>query len=122
MGISFTYNKNLKPLAKELRKARNLAEALIWRELKNKNFCGMNFDRQKPIGRFIADFCCEKSKIILEIDGSSHLGRDDLDAERDAYLDAAGFKTIRIQAEDVKYNLDLVLQWLEKEVRRLRAD
>ena len=52
------YNPHLRERAKELRKAGNLCEALMWRQLRNKNFKGYDFDRQKIIGNFIVDFFC----------------------------------------------------------------
>ena len=118
LGTSFLYNKKLKPRANELRKDRNLSEALLWRELKNRQMLGLNFDRQKVIGNFIADFACEDKRIIIEVDGTSHIGREEYDRERDEYLTGAGFRVIRISTDDVKYNLDLTLQYLKEKIQR----
>jgi very-short-patch-repair endonuclease len=38
-----------------------------------------------------------ESKINIEIDGSSHRGREEKDAERDAFLRSRGWKVIRIK-------------------------
>ena len=97
-----------------MRQGGNLAEVLMWQELKNRKFCGLKFSRQKTIGNYIADFACESGKIIIEVDGISHIGREEYDIERDAYLEGAGFKVIRVDAEDVKYNFDSTLKQLKK--------
>ena len=34
--------------------------------------CGYDFDRQRPIDRFIVDFYCQELMLAIEIDGSSH--------------------------------------------------
>ena len=47
---------DLKERAKKLRKAGNLSEVLFWNQVKNKQFSGLDFDRQKIIGDYIVDF------------------------------------------------------------------
>ena len=67
------YNKNLKPLARELRKHGTKGEAMLWKEaLKAKQMMGYQFNRQFPIGNYIVDFISRKLKLIIEVDGSSH--------------------------------------------------
>ncbi len=50
-------NKNLKYLARNLRKNMTEAEKLLWSKLRRKNL-GVKFRRQTPIGKFIVDFFC----------------------------------------------------------------
>ena len=66
------FNPALKERAKELRKAGNLAEALLWKELKSKKFHNLDFYRQKIIGNYIVDFLNANYGIVIEIDGGSH--------------------------------------------------
>jgi hypothetical protein len=56
--VSLPYNPNLKERAKQLRQAGNLSEVLFWNQLKNKQFRGFDFDRQKIVGNYIVDFYC----------------------------------------------------------------
>ena len=91
----------------------------MWRQLQNKKFLGLQFDKQKVIGNFIADFCCESKKIIIEVDGESHANREEYDAERDAYLQGASFTVLRVSTADVKYNMDGVLCWLQSQIETL---
>ncbi len=59
-------------IAKKLRKEMTEAEKLVWYYLKAKNFFGLKFRRQEPIGKYIVDFVCYDKKLIIEIDGGQH--------------------------------------------------
>ena len=43
------YNPELKQLARKLRNDSTHGEILLWNELKNKQFYGHDFHRQKPL-------------------------------------------------------------------------
>ena len=103
------YNPKLKERAKELRKAENLSEVLLWNQLKNRKFNGFDFDRQKIIGNYIVDFYCVNCGVVIEIDGDSHVGKREYDAERDAFLRGLGLTIIRIGDAEVKRNMDGVM-------------
>ena len=64
-------NKRLKEVARDLRKAGNEAEILLWKQLRRKQLCNLDFDRQRIIGSFIVDFYCPEKRVIIEIDGGS---------------------------------------------------
>ncbi len=110
------FNPNLKDRARELRKAGNLSEVLLWNQVKNKQFLGLDFDRQKIIGNYIVDFYCKNLGIIVEIDGSSHDEKVEYDEERDNYLESLGLKILHIQDMDIKRNLGGVMEFLELEI------
>ena len=57
-------NKSLHGLTKSLRNNGTMAEAVLWRYLKNKNAFGYNFHRQKNIGNYIVDFYCPKLHLV----------------------------------------------------------
>jgi very-short-patch-repair endonuclease len=103
----------LKERARTLRRAGNLSEVLLWNQLKNKQFSGMDFDRQKIIGNYIVDFYCAEKRVVLEIDGRSHDDKLDYDAERDAYLTGLDLTVIHIQDSEVKTNLAGVMHFLQ---------
>jgi very-short-patch-repair endonuclease len=50
------YNKNLKQLSRNLRNNSTLSEVILWNELRAGKLRGYKFNRQKPIGSYIADF------------------------------------------------------------------
>ncbi|HPC35783.1 MAG TPA: DNA methyltransferase [Candidatus Marinimicrobia bacterium] len=109
------YNPSLKERAKELRKAGNLSEVLFWNQVKNKQFLGLDFDRQKIVGNYIVDFYCKNLGIVIEIDGESHNDKIDYDKERDQYLRGLGLKVIHIFDIDIKKNLNDVMEFLKQE-------
>ena len=110
--MSLPFNPKLKERAKALRKAGFVHEALLWNQLKRKNFKGLDFDRQKIIGNYIVDFFCAERCVVIEADGVSHEGREEYDAERDDYLRSFGLTVIRIAVKDILQNMDGVLAFL----------
>jgi very-short-patch-repair endonuclease len=104
-------------LSKTLRRARNLrhnqteAETRLWWRLRNRNLNGFKFNRQEPIGPFIADFLCHDKKLIVEVDGVTHGDAHEVafDEKRTAYLQARGYRVLRVQNHDVFTMLDDVL-------------
>ena len=106
------YNPLLRDRARELRKAGNLSEVLLWKKLSKKQFKGYDFDRQKIIGDFIVDFYCLDCGVVIEVDGSSHDNKTEYDAERDAFLKGLGLTVIRITDTDVLHKLDHVMRML----------
>ena len=111
----FSYNKQLKNLARANRKAGNLPEALLWYELK-QNKMGVSFVRQRPIGNYIADFYCRERKLVIEIDGSSHDNKYEYDVARDEYMQKLGIRVLRISDKDVKKDMPNVLIWIKHNI------
>ena len=109
---SLPFNPSLRERAKELRKAGNLSEVLLWKQFHKKKFKGYDFDRQKIIGNYIVDLYCLNCGVIIEVDGSSHDGKEEYDNEREWYFTKLGLTVIRIQASDVLNRLDEVMQML----------
>ena len=82
-------------------------EAILWEELRARRL-GPKFRRQVPIGRFIADFVCVESRLVIEVDGESH---DDAvrDRTRDRWFLNSGWTVLRVDDADVLERLDHVL-------------
>ncbi|MEQ8238899.1 MAG: DUF559 domain-containing protein [Cyclobacteriaceae bacterium] len=110
--FSLPFNPKLKDRAKALRKAGNLSEVLFWQEVRNKQFRGLDFDRQKIIGNYIVDFYCPNCQVVVEIDGSSHDDKQEYDAARDAYLEGLGLTVIHIDDLEVKKRLKSLMNEL----------
>lgn len=87
--------------ARRLRREQTVAERLLWAELRRRR---MNFRRQVPIGRYVADFVHFASDLIVEIDGYYHEQPDAQarDAVRTAWLEAQGFRVIRFAEKPVR--------------------
>lgn len=107
------YNPKLKARAKALRKAGNLSEVLLWNQLKNKQFKGLDFDRQKIIGDYIVDFFFANCNVVIEIGGNSHDDKQSYDDGIDSFLKELGLTIIHILDVDVKNNLSGVIILLE---------
>ena len=97
--------------ARELRQPQTPAETTLWRVLRNRSL-QYKFRRQHPIENFIVDFYCAQAKLCIEIDGSSHWepSQAEYDAARTAYLEESGGTVIRFTNDDVRYNLDAVIE------------
>jgi very-short-patch-repair endonuclease len=85
--------------ARSLRQGDNIAEAVIWNELKAGRLAGYKFVRQMPVGPYFADFCCRKAKLIVELDGSQHADSEH-DRCRDELLRALGYSVLRFWSHD----------------------
>lgn len=95
--------------ARRLRAAGNDAEAVLWSELKARRLNGHKFVRQWPVGPYIADFACREKKLIVELDGSQHLGSAH-DESRDAFLNGLGFSVLRVWSVDMLRERQAVLE------------
>jgi very-short-patch-repair endonuclease len=107
--------------AREMRHPQTPVETTVWRYLRNRNL-GFKFRRQHPIVRFIIDFYCAELKLCIEIDGDTHLEQDqqEYDAARTEYLEFLGRKVIRFTIEDVRYNLQAVIQAIRETCNELK--
>ena len=59
--------------ARQMRRDPTPAERKLWHKLRNHRLAGLKFRRQQPLGPFIADFCCPSAKLVVEVDGVSHI-------------------------------------------------
>jgi very-short-patch-repair endonuclease len=96
--------------ARRLRRAQTDAERTLWFRLRDRRLAGLKFRRQMPIGSYIADFCCEHARLIIELDGGQHADRNAQDMKRTADLAAYGYLVLRFWNNDVINNIDGVLE------------
>ena len=115
------YNPRLKQIARMLRNNMTLAEILLWNKLKNKQLCGFDFHRQKPIDEFVVDFFCPKLLLAIEIDGSSHEGKLERDSQRQREIEKFGVRFLRFSDEEVRRDLesvvDAIARWVDTQGR-----
>jgi very-short-patch-repair endonuclease len=117
MKLYANNNKHLKKYSTALRNHSTLSEALLWNCLKN-NQLGYRFTRQKIIENYIVDFYCPKLKLVIEIDGSTHESKIIDDIKRDLYLESKNIKVLRIGDDDVKNNLDGVVNYITEYIKK----
>ena len=94
--------------ARALRQDSNRPEQLLWQRLRGGQL-GFRFRRQEPIGRFIVDFVCMTTRLVIEVDGDSH-NDPAKDARRDAELEDLGFRVRRFWNSQIYENLDGVVE------------
>lgn len=92
-----TYRSDLKAKARRLRSNMTDAEKRLWLHLRRKQILGVQFFRQLPIGEYIVDFHAPTMKLVIELDGSQHMGRGAIsyDTIRTSYLKSFGFNVMR---------------------------
>jgi len=106
------YDRKLKLTSRRLRADMTDSEQILWSRLRKKQLQSTQFYRQKPIGTYIVDFYAPKAKLVVEVDGSQHLGLEhgQNDAERDAYLTSEGLLVLRFSNMQVLQELDAVVE------------
>jgi len=96
--------------ARRLRRNMTPAEQTLWDALKGKQLDGLKFRPQHPVGPFILDFWCPARKLVVELDGGSHDGREAEDEARTQRLQDYGYRVIRFRNEEVLTDLPSVLE------------
>lgn len=95
--------------AKELRAELTPAEQKLWQILRAGR-AGVKFQRQVVIAPYIADFASRSSKLVIELDGETHVGREDYDERRTAYLEMRGYRVLRFTNSEMMKNPEGVMR------------
>jgi len=98
--------------SRELRSSMTGSEIILWRYLRRKQILDLKFNRQKPLGNYIADFYADKIRLIIEIDGAQHFSDDGIlyDRKRDKDIENLNIKVLRFTNMDIFKNLNAVLE------------
>jgi very-short-patch-repair endonuclease len=107
--------------ARRLRRDETFAEKRLWQQLRNRQFEGLKFVRQAPVGPYIADFLCRELKLILEVDGATHSTDAELarDRQRTHHLKDLGYMVFRLQNDEVVNGMDEVLTLIREALARV---
>lgn len=108
------YLEELREISRRNRRKLTKAEANIWYQLLKNKKIGYKFTKQKPLNRFVLDFYCSELLIAIEVDGSSHIKKENYDNERDKFLNCLNIKTIRFTNDEVFNNINKVKNELIK--------
>ncbi|MEZ5787672.1 MAG: endonuclease domain-containing protein [Xanthobacteraceae bacterium] len=92
----------------------------MWRLLRDRRFEGLKFRRQFPFQNYILDFVCFKPRVVIEIDGSQHIGAV-RDQHRAKALQKEGFEIIRYWNNDLLQRPASVLEDLFHRLGRLKT-
>ncbi|RYG28265.1 DUF559 domain-containing protein [bacterium] len=92
-------DRRLISLSRSFRRRSTSSEAWLWDHLRGRKLAGLKFRRQVPIDRFVADFVCNESKVIVELDGSGHERHTEHDLQRKQVLESLGYLVLRFGSE-----------------------
>ncbi|MBB4839551.1 very-short-patch-repair endonuclease [Sphingomonas kyeonggiensis] len=103
--------------ARELRNNPTLTELAVWHLISRYRPA---FTRQHILAPFIIDLACREAKLGVEFDGSQHIANAKQDERRTAYLEAEGWRIIRLWNSEVLSNPEGAVQHiLERTAERL---
>ena len=108
--------KTEKEKRRNLRNNSTYTEKVLWLSLRKKQIHNVRFLRQYSVNRFIIDFYSPKIKLAIEVDGSSHIGKEEYDLARQNYIETFGIEFIRFTNEQVMGNTDKVIAEIKKVV------
>lgn len=95
--------------ARNLRRNSTDAEKRLWRALRSK-LPDYKWRRQMPVGPYFVDFACFAEKLIVELDGGQHAEAARYDEARTRFIEAQGYRVLRLWNNDVLTNTDGVLE------------
>lgn len=110
-------NKELVPVAKQLRKNMTKEERHLWYDFLRSY--PLHIYRQRVLGKYIVDFYCAKAKLVIELDGSQHYDEENMkkDAERTTFLEGYGLKVIRISNREINQNFRGVCEYIDAQIK-----
>ena len=110
------YNPILEERAKKLRKNMTFSEVKLWKELKNGQMMGYDFDRQRPIGNYIVDFYCKDLQLALEVDGITYEEEKSIlkDKQRQNELEMFGVSFLRFDALPIVNKVESAVNEIER--------
>jgi len=82
-------------------------ERRVWSRLSGRQVDGHKFRRQVPVGPYFVDFLCVAARLVMEVDGAGH--EEESDTRKTDWLNAAGYRVLRIPAADVDESIDDVI-------------
>ncbi len=116
------YDRIMRDRARELRNHPTEAEYRMWSFLRGKQFGGVKFRRQAPIGPYIVDFVAFEFRLIIELDGSQHGNQVEYDQQRTAWLESRRFRVLRFWNQDVFQETESVLEVITRTLAAIDAE
>ncbi|MDH4330883.1 MAG: endonuclease domain-containing protein [Candidatus Moranbacteria bacterium] len=110
--------KRLKSTRKKLRIASTVQEVILWSRLRRSQL-GCKFRRQHSFNRYIVDFYCPESKLVVELDGWQHKEESQkrYDNKRSRYLKELGLTVLRFWNNDTNDNVEGVILKIEENLK-----
>ena len=109
--------------ARALRRSSGLDEQRVWSLLRGGRIDGYKFRRQHSIGRYVADFACERLRLVIEIDGGVHK-RDEVatnDHVRQVDLELLGWQVLRFTNDEAMSEPDRIAAAIREHARLIAS-
>jgi len=90
-------------------------ERRVWSRLRGRQVGGFKFRRQVPVGAYVVDFLCVSDRLAIEVDGAGH-EYEEKDETKTNFLQARGYRVLRIPASDVDESMDDVIHGIYLEL------
>lgn len=105
---------------RQLRTAMPPAERALWKHLRGEAL-GCKFRRQTSVGAYVVDFYCARLKLVIEVDGESHVGAlaVEYDAKRQSEIEALSLEFVRVSNQQVYRELEGVIETIRLKVAEL---
>ena len=88
----------------------------MWQLLRNRQRCNQKFRREHPLGIYIADFYRAAAKLVVEVDGASHVTEEAIqyDANRDQWMQEQGIRVLRFSCAQVEHETQTVIDQIDE--------
>jgi very-short-patch-repair endonuclease len=90
-------------------------ERRVWSRLRSRQLGGYKFRRQVPLGPYVVDFMCLSDRLAIEVDGAGHED-EGKDERKTKWLQAEGYRVLRIPASDIHESMDDVIHGIYLEL------
>ena len=112
------HNPKIVPNAKILRKNMTKEERHLWYDFLKTH--PIRFNRQKILGKYIADFYSAQANLVIELDGGGHYTDEakQYDEERTSFLKSYGLTVIRIPNSEVNNNFRGVCEFIDMQIKQ----
>ena len=96
------------PRARDLRRGAPEPERRLLRALREA-FPHLKWRHQTPLGCYYADIMCFSERLVIEVDGDTHMNTDVYDTARTVFMEREGYRVVRFANADIMANPDGVI-------------
>ena len=111
-------NERMNPVefARLRRQMADEFERQRWQLLRNRQRCNQKFRREHPLGIYTADFYCVAAKLVIDVDGDSHLTEEarQYDRVRDQWMKQQGIRILRFTCTEVEQETQRILKMIDQ--------
>ena len=114
-------NIRIKGKRKRLRNDMTGAERILWKYLRRRSVYGVKFRRQFSIESYIVDFYCPELRLVIVVDGDSHLTKEEeaYDKERQDKIEKLGIEFLRFTNGEIYNDIDSVMERIRTKIKDL---